>query len=234
MEIEGTYTLQAVAEEIWNCLLDQQIIQHAIPGMERLTRVDEHTYTFAIQIHHAPLRGTYTGQTRVLAPGYPSSYRLHIEGEGPSNKFSCECDIRLQARNENTVISYQGNLHLGRDNPLVPAPLLKATVKVLLQQFFATLTDQLRASRGDRIYVTTPEERYEGTFMEEQISESLAGPYSAQRSTLHRLVHLLHLGGRDSEAEEQWVRRIRQAGIVAALLLLLWVGTRLPRHPARS
>jgi carbon monoxide dehydrogenase subunit G len=235
MEIDGTYTLQAPAEEVWNCLMDQQTIQHSIPGLERLAKVDEQSYTFAIHIRHAPLRGTYTGRTTILEPDYPSAYYLNIEGEGPSSKFHCECSVRLRSHNQNTVVRYQGSIQFNRSNALIPAPLVKATIKVLLQQFFTTLADQLRAEREGPVYVSTLEELYEMPFMEEQISEQLSSARLGQPPTLlHRLVRRLGLGGRDPEGEEQWVQRLRQVGFVAALLLLVWIGTRLPRRPVAS
>lgn len=235
MEIDGTYTLQAPAEEVWDCLMDQQTIQHSIPGLERLTKVDEHTYTFAIHLRHAPLRGNYTGRACILEPSYPSAYRLDIEGEGPSNKFTCECDIRLRSHNENTVVKYQGAIQLGRSTGLIPAPLVKATVRVLLQQFFTALADRLRTEREGPVYVSTLEELYEMPFMEEQISEQLLiANQETPPTLLHRLVHRLGLGGRSPAAEEQWVQRLRQVGFVAALLLLVWIGTRLPRRPVTT
>lgn len=231
MEIEGTYTLQAPTEEVWNSLMDQQTIQQTIPGLESLTRVDERTYTFAINIRHAPLRGSYSGRASVLEPNYPSTYRLDITGEGPTNTFRCECNILLTPHNENTVVSYQGALQLGHSKTLISTPLLKATVRVLLQQFFTALADQLRSEREGLVYVTTLEEMYDSPFMEEQISEQLTAIRSANPPTLlRRLVHGLRLGQRNPALEEQWEKRLRQVGIVAVLLLLVWVGTRLPRR----
>lgn len=237
MQIEGTYTLQAPAENVWSCLMDQQTIQHTLPGLERLTKIDEHTYSFAIHLRHAPLRGTYTGRASVLESRYPSSYHLQVEGEGQSSMFRSECDVRLTTHNENTVVSYQGALQLGRSSTLVPASLVKATIKVLLQQFFTALTDQLRTEQESPVYLTTLEEMYEMPFMEEQISEQLLKTHLASPPTLlHWLVRLLGLGQRNPDREEQWVRRLRQVGIAAFLLLLVWAGTRLPgrREPRHS
>lgn len=233
MDIEGTYTLQAPTEEVWECLLDQQTIQHTIPGLERLTRVDDQTYTFAINVRHAPLRGSYTGRASVLEPVYPSSYRLKIEGEGPANAFHCDVHIKLGSHNANTVVTYQGTLQSGSNNARISAPLIKATVKVLLQQFFTAMADRLRTERESPIYVTTLEEMYEIPFMEEQLSEQLVErPRSSAPTLLHLLVRRLGLGQHNPAQEEQWVRRLRQVGLVTVLLLLVWVGTRLPRRTA--
>ncbi len=233
MQIEGTYTLQAPREEVWSCLMDPQTIQHTLPGLERLTKIDEQTYAFAIQIRHAPLRGTYTGRVTLLEQSHPSSYRLKIESEEQAQTFGSECDVHLTTHNENTVVSYQGTLQLGRSGTLIPASLVKATIKMLLQQFFTTLTEQLRTEKGEPVYVTTLEEMYEMPFMEEQTSEQLLlTRRGSPPSLLQRLVRLAGLGQQHAELEEQWVRRLRQLGFVAILLLLVWVGTRLPRKPA--
>jgi len=232
MQIDGTYTLQAPAQEVWTCLLDQQTIQHAMPGLERLTRLEDHTYTFAIHIRHAPLRGNYTGEARV-EPDEPAAFRVQIEGDGPNDAFRCECAVHLNSQDENTVVSYQGTLQLGRGKTLISAPLLKATVRMLLQNFFTSLSDQLRSAKEGPVYVTTLEEMYEMPFTEEQTSEQLAMTSQRQAPTLlHRLVRSVGLGQGTPELEELWVRRLRRAGIVALLLLLVWVGTRLPRRPA--
>ncbi len=107
---------------------------------------------------------------------------------------------------------------------------MKATIRVLLQHFFTVLTDQLRSGQQGPVYVTTLEEMYEGPFMEEQISEQLLMHPQSVQTPLHRLVRRLSLGHQNPDLEEQWVRRLRQVGVIAVLLLLVWAGTRLPRR----
>jgi carbon monoxide dehydrogenase subunit G len=236
MQIDGTYTLQAPAEQVWRALMDQQNLQRAVPGLEQLTPVDGHRYTFALQVRYAPLRGAYTGVAIVLDPHYPDSYHLKIEGESPSNRFTSDCAIQLLSQNMNTVVKYQGSVELGRSGRLLSPPLVKGALKVLLHQFFASLADQLRSEYEEPVYVTTLEEMDDPIFMNEEISEQLLAvrPQAKQSTFLHKLVHLARLGQGNSVKEEQWERRLRMIGIVAVLLLLVWVGTRLPRRATHS
>jgi hypothetical protein len=108
-----------------------------------------------------------------------------------------------------------------RGNVLIALPLVKGTLRVLLQHFFTTLTDQLRTRRGDLADLSA---------LAEPIDERLPAHQQEVQTPLYRLVRLLRLGHRNPEREELWVRRLRQAGIVTALLLLVWIGTRLPRR----
>lgn len=232
MQIEGAYTLQATPEEVWNCLRDQQTVQQALPGLERLTQIDDQTYDFALQIRHAPLRGVYAGRAVIAEQPSPATCHLDIEGEDQAHPFRCECEIGLQGQNEHTVVNYQGIVELGHNGTLIPAVQVKATVKVLLQHFFTALTDQLRAVQEPPVYLQTLEELYEMPMMEEQTSEQLLLMRQDSPPTLlHRLVRRAGLGQNDPVQEEQWVRRLRQVGFVSLLLLLLWVGTRLPKGP---
>jgi carbon monoxide dehydrogenase subunit G len=229
MKIEGTYTFQAPEEKVWNCLMDQPTIQHAFPGLERLTLIDEQTYSFAIHIRHAPMRGTYTGRARITEQDSPASYYLKIEGEGQSRTFLSECDLQISTHAENTIVSYRGDLQLGRSGALIPAQLVRATIKMLLQQFFTSIAEQLRTTVEGPVYINTLEEIYDIPFIEEPLSIDLAIK-DQPHPFLHRLVHLLGAGKQSAETEEQWVQRLRQVGMLTILLLLVWVGTRLPRR----
>lgn len=225
MEFEGTYTLQVPAQEVWNCLVHEHTIQQTMPGLEYLTRLDNSTYAFAMHIRHAPLRGNYTGKANVLELDDLAGTRLKIEGEGPGNTFHGVCDIRLHAQNENTIVNYQGTFQLGRGKALIPTPLLKATIKVLLQHFFTALADQLRTEPRELVYLPILEEMYEVSFMEEQAGEQLLKTHQFHSSQEH-----LEAGKPLTAPEEPFIRYLRQIGIIAVLLLLVWVGTRLPRR----
>jgi uncharacterized protein len=227
MEIEGTYTLQASPEEVWNSLMDQRTLEHTIPGIQRLETLGDHTYAFDIYVKQTPLKGQYTGQVRVIEQDFPSAYRFTLEGEGQQSKIHGEWTVNLTELNENTVVAYKGTLHFGKISTLLPMPMIKGTIKVFIQQFFAALADQLRTTYP--IYSRATETIDEMVVLEEVQNEETIVIASADRpALLHIVVQQLGLGKGDPLLEEQWVTRLRRMSLVAVLLLLVWVGTRLP------
>jgi uncharacterized protein len=231
MDIEGTYTLQATPQEVWACLLDQQTLQSTIPGIEQLERLGEDTYAFTMHIRHAPLSGSYSGHVDVIERESPFSYRVTVESEGQPGKLHGEWTVELRSHNENTVVAYKGTLHLAKAAVLLPVPLVKGTIKVLIQQFFSALADYLRTV--NRSYSGTVEDTYAlSEFNQINYGRIAVSSYANQATLLHRIVRQLRLGGNDPLLEEQWVRRLRRISIVSVLLLLVWIGTRLPRKPA--
>src|SRR5205085_7811181 len=76
MDIEGTYTLQASAEEVWQCLMDTQVLRHAIPGVEQVERLDDYKHTITLHVKQTPLMGSYHGQVTIAEQHYPYYYTL--------------------------------------------------------------------------------------------------------------------------------------------------------------
>ncbi len=230
MNIEGTYTLQAAPEEIWAGLMDLQTLRYTIPGIGRLERHEGDIYTFTMHIRHAPLRGAYSGRAAVLEQEYPLSYRMTVEGEGQAGKFHGEWAIELRPHNENTVVGYKGTLHLTKAGALLPASLVKGTIKVLTHQFFTTLADHLRTVSSSYT-VTSENMSAPAEFKQIDNGHIVMASSPHQPALLRMIVRELGLGGNDPQLEVQWVIRLRRVGFASMLLLLVWVGTRLPRKP---
>jgi hypothetical protein len=99
-------------------------------------------------------------------------------------------------------------------------------VRLLTQQFFLSLAEQLRALQPEPLLPTIA-----GAFDEQDYDIAPASPALERRDDmLHALVRRLRLGQGDPRAEERWVRTIRRGSFAGALLLLVWMGTRLPRR----
>lgn len=252
MDIEGTYTLQAPVEEVYQCLADSEMLQHALPGLERLEPAGPFAYTFAWRVKQAPLRGVYRGKFIVQnapSPGPATSYRFSIEGDGQHNPFEGTWNIRLSQQQENTVVTYSGALNAGKMSALLPPALVRGAVKILVQQFFANVAEQLRttpeplsplsfydASEAQEGYIEENDEwvgeygREDGDYAVAPFREPVESETGAAQTFMHRLVRLSGLGQHDPVLEEQWVERFKRFGAFSVLLLLVWIGTRLPRR----
>ncbi len=233
LNIEGTYTLQASPEGAWQCMMDEQVLLQALPGAEHVERASENTYAITIHIRQTPFIGSYHGHLTITEQQYLYYYCITVEGEGSQSKINGNGVIHLSGRGENTVIAYKGALHLGKLGTLLPPPVVKGAARLFIQQFFTSLADQLRTMNPPQTVVSEalpgtqaeeiPQIQYTRTALQEQKSSTSKGfPYL--------VVRLLRLGAGDHQLEEQWVKRLRRIGTAAVLLLLVWVGTRIPRR----
>src|SRR5438309_10740839 len=139
MDIEGTYTLQAAPEEVWQCWMDQQTLRHNVPGLERLETVGKQTYAFTLHIKHAPLRGVYSGHVVVDELRYPTSYRMTLEGEEQQSHLQGIWEIHLSTHNDNTVVAYSGTLNLGNLGHFFPQPWVRGRARYWFNRFSTCL-----------------------------------------------------------------------------------------------
>jgi carbon monoxide dehydrogenase subunit G len=242
MDIEGTYTLQASPEDVWRCLMDQQVLLHAIPGVERLDLLGENKHGITLQIRQSPLIGVYHGHVMLTEQHYPYHYSLVFEGEGRQSTISGQGVVHLSGRGENTIVAYKGKINLGRLGTLLPAPVVKGAARLLLNQFFSSLAAYMRtlqpaytreggADRGRERQGHVPAQAGEEyAFFASTPASPFHPDQSVQPGFLPSIVHNLRLGHADPELEKMWIQRVRRVGVLCALLTLVWVGTRLPRR----
>lgn len=244
MNIEGTYTLQAAPEKVWQCLMDQQVLQRTLPGVEHIEQITSDCYQVAVSLKNTPLSGTYHGRIMISEQQYPYHYRLTIEGDGEQNPINGGGTIHLNGQGDTTIIAYKGDVTEGKRSMLLPPLLIKGAAKLFLQRFFNALADHLRLL--DQAEVGSAQEGIESTQVSVQTSggiialstQGMGKVYAGQptqdapRTIFYRVAHLFKLGKGDQEQEQRWGKRLQQASTVSGLLFLVWVGTRLPRKRA--
>ncbi len=227
MNIEGTYTLQAQPGEVWRCLLDPQVLQQTVPGARRIEQVDEDTCSVIVNVK----QGTYQGQMTLSEQEYPYQCHVTVNGEGRQVAFDGSGDITLSEQNGATVIAYRGSLALQKTSALLRPTLVKGAAKLLIQQFFTGLADQLRARQVQVVEAQAGEqgkERVAGDIV--LLSPGSAAPAFSMQSIFQKVVHRMQLGAGDPMREARWARRLQRISFIAGLVFLVWVGTRLPRR----
>ena len=232
MEIEGTYTLRATPEEVWDILADHQMLLHTIPEIKQLERVDDYTQTLALHLTYAPLIGTYYGSVHIAERIYPSHSHIMIESvRDTQNTMSGEAILDLQSHEDTTIVSYKGDISLHKAGTQLQRTVIKGAMKLLIQQFFTALEEQLWQQAAKK---RVEEEIVIRTITQRSPTQdrTRANQQETQRvSFLQRIVHLLRLGEGSASEEIRWTQRIRRTGYASMLLFLVWVGTRIiPRR----
>src|SRR5206468_3712091 len=74
--------------------------------------------------------------------------RIIISSEGRQNTLKGSGVIRLSRNEDTTVLVYNGTLEFGRLGTRLPSLVARGAAKMLLQQFFSALADQVRANRN--------------------------------------------------------------------------------------
>ncbi len=243
MNIEGTYTLQAPPQIVWQRLKDKELLQRAFPGLVRFESAGDDAYEIALQVTSSPLSGTYYGLAHVTEHMQPHSYHVMITpaSDSSQNTLSGNGGVEISERDGNTIIAYKGSLTLNKRGTRLSPTVVKGAAKLLLQQFFTVLAEQLRlqdvppASRA--AYTLQIDDAAEATVVKQPggniviLPQVTAESQQKERTPISRtLVRLLHLGEGDPDEEVRWAERLRRAGAISGLLILVLIGMRLARR----
>ncbi|GCE14162.1 CoxG family protein [Tengunoibacter tsumagoiensis] len=222
MNIEGTYTLQASPGQVWQCLMDQQVLQQIIPGIERIEQVATHCFQVSVQLKNDPFQGLYQGQLTLSELHYPYHYRLTLEGdeEAPIHGTG---SIHLNSQEQTTVIAYKGTLQLGKRTLSLKPSIIKGAAKLFLQQLFSGLAAYLQQTYPTEV----AKKQATGSIL--LLSEVATPGVVPPPSIFQKITQSFHLGHGDRELELLWEKRLRRMSMLSGLLFLVWLGTRLPR-----
>ncbi|GCF09054.1 CoxG family protein [Dictyobacter arantiisoli] len=234
MNIEGTYTVQARSHEVWRYLTDPELLNQTAPGITSVSSVDEHTHTITIFIDNAPFKGSHQGQITLSELQYPYHYRLSLSSEGALNLQGVG-SIHLHERDGKTIIAYKGAL-TAKTTALWSPALVKGAAKLFIQQYFHALADHLRMLPGAQ---SVPDTQTTSSTVSQPAGEITIVPHAHADNNEEELlpdtvsakvVHLLHLGAANTEEQVRWERRLRRTSTITGLLVLVWIGTKLPRR----
>jgi carbon monoxide dehydrogenase subunit G len=244
MNIEGTYTFQAPIEQVWNSLLDPEVLAKALPGIEGMRVTGPDSYEATMNVGVAAVKGTYSGKVSISDKQAPKHYRLHAEGSGARGFVNGDGSIDLAQQNGTTVATYKGEAQLGGAIAGVGMRVLPGVAKMMINQFFGTIAEELRGQQAPKKAAAAAEHleappELEPTPVGASASAAPASKPAARATTttakgtitlplpqqggdlLIQLVRSLKLADGSAEDEQRWAQRLLFGAIGAVLGLLL-------------
>jgi carbon monoxide dehydrogenase subunit G len=80
MIIEGSFTVKAPIQKLWDVLLEPETIMTCLPGAEKVERIDEKTYDCVVKQRVGPIKVSLKFRNFLTVMNAPT--HMEIEGEG--------------------------------------------------------------------------------------------------------------------------------------------------------
>lgn len=146
MDISGSYTLNAPREQVWDALLDPDLLKRAIPGCESLEQTGDNQYAMRLNVDVAGVKGDYQGTMRILDAQRPESYRVVVDSAGARGILHSDGVLHLQANDAGaTDIHYSGQAQLGGPVASIGAQVARGAASMLLKRYFSRIASLLPA-----------------------------------------------------------------------------------------
>lgn len=143
MKVEGTYTLPASRQRVWELLNDPNVLQRATPGIKQLTPTGTDTYKAAIEVGVGPVKGTYDGQVSITDKSAPERMTLRVEGGGKPGTIKATGELRLEEQDGKTIVAYSGDAQITGLVASVGHRLIGGVTKQMVAEFFKGLEREI-------------------------------------------------------------------------------------------
>lgn len=145
MKVQGDYLFDVGQEDVWNGLLDPEVLAATMPGCERLELVGENQYEGDLNIKVGPVQGLFKGKIDLEDIDPPSGYTMKVDGRGAPGFVRATASVVLTEEGNKTKLSYDGDAQVGGRIASVGQRLLDSSAKAIVKQSLEGLNTTLTA-----------------------------------------------------------------------------------------
>lgn len=146
MKIQGEYSFDASQQEVWQALLDPEVLTAVMPGCEKLERTGENSYQGALKIKVGPVQGLFQGKIKLDDIDEPNGYSLTVDGRGAPGFVKADATVALRpADGGGTHMTYHSDAQVGGRIASVGQRLLDSSAKAIIKQSLDGLNTTIAA-----------------------------------------------------------------------------------------
>ena len=143
MKVEGTFTIDAEREKVWEMLMSPETLAGCIPGCEGFEPVDADTYNVTMRVGVGGVRGNYSGSVTIADRQHLESYRMVVQGRGRGGSVRGEGLLTFADAGGSTQVSVEGDAQVTGVVARVGQMLMGNASRMLMNQFFNCLKSKI-------------------------------------------------------------------------------------------
>lgn len=149
MKLEGTHELEATREQVYQSLVNPEVLQRCIPGCERLERTGDNTFSATIRTGVGSIKGVFDGNVRLEDLRENEHFRMVVDGKGAPGFLKGSGDLDLVQEGAITKVNYAGDVQVGGTIASVGQRMIQGTAMMMATQFFTCLSAETKAAPGE-------------------------------------------------------------------------------------
>ena len=147
MNISGSHTVPASRERVWELLHDPDALQRMVPGCQTLDAETPTKFSATLSVGVGPIRGRFSGAVEIEDVSAPESYKMTLNGQGPTGFVTGEGLINLSEDGEGTLVEVEADAQVGGTLAQIGSRMVQTAVRMLMGQFFDALAREAAGSQ---------------------------------------------------------------------------------------
>ena len=150
MKLEGSYTMNAPRERVFETLMSVEALRGCLPGVERFDDVGGGRYEAVMRAGVAGVRGAFSGAITLRDPNPPESYTLEVEGNFSGGFVKGAGQITLEEQGEKTRVRYSGDAQVSGPLASIGQRLMTPAARMMAGQFFRCMESKIPAMSNEQ------------------------------------------------------------------------------------
>ena len=144
MKLYGSYEFDTAPEKVWQVLTDPEALRSCIPGCEKMDALGNNEYAATITVSMGPIRSKFDAKVTMVDLQPFESYKLIVEGNGPSGFVRGESQIKLTGSGSKTTVDVDSDSSSGGLLARVGQRMVESFARSMMDRFFTCLQESTR------------------------------------------------------------------------------------------
>ena len=144
MELKGKHKVEASSATLWNMLMDTDTLSKIIPGISKLEKTGENSYSSTLELKLGPFSASFTGDVQMEDISDQKGFTLKMQQNSKVGNANSNMKIGLNTVNANeTEVVFDGDVKITGLLGSMGQGVLNTAANVLTKQFFTNLDHEL-------------------------------------------------------------------------------------------
>ncbi len=147
MIIEGSFTVKAPIQKLWDMLLQPETLAACLPGAEKIEKIDETTYDAVVKQKVGPIKVKLAFRNKLTNVQPPTHLELEGEGEDVTKlghiRQKTIVDLK-DVGNGQVEVSYKSDVSMVGKLAMFGDRIMKSKAKDVEKEFTANLQEKMK------------------------------------------------------------------------------------------
>ena len=144
MKLSGSYEFDTAPEKVSQILTDPEALRSCIPGCEKMNALGNNEYSATVTISMGPIRSKFDAKVTMVDLQPFESYKLIVEGNGPSGFVRGESQIKLTGSGSKTTVDVDSDSSSGGLLARVGQRMVETFARSMMDKFFTCLQESTK------------------------------------------------------------------------------------------
>ena len=144
MKLSGSYEFDTGTEKVWQILTDPEALKSCIPGCEKMDALGNNEYAATVTISMGPIQSKFDAKVTMVDLQPFESYKLIVEGNGPSGFVRGESQIKLTGSGSKTTVDVDSDSSSGGLLARVGQRMVETFARSMMDRFFTCLQESTK------------------------------------------------------------------------------------------